>query len=71
MAAILRVAGGLDRSNTQQVSDVIVEFGKKKQMTLRLTADSFPRSTSGVRASGRSCSKKCSTSNWPSSGNRP
>ena len=33
MAAILRVAGGLDRSNTQQVSDVTVELGKKGGIT--------------------------------------
>jgi exopolyphosphatase/guanosine-5'-triphosphate,3'-diphosphate pyrophosphatase len=42
MAAILRLSGGLDRSNTRQVHAVFVGFGKKKQMTLRLAADSFP-----------------------------
>ncbi len=42
MAAILRLAGGLDRSNTRQVNAVFVGLGKKKQMTLRLAADNFP-----------------------------
>jgi exopolyphosphatase/guanosine-5'-triphosphate,3'-diphosphate pyrophosphatase len=42
MASILRVAGGLDRSNTQQVSDVIVEVGKKDKLRLWLTAPQFP-----------------------------
>jgi exopolyphosphatase/guanosine-5'-triphosphate,3'-diphosphate pyrophosphatase len=42
MAAILRVAGGLDRSNAQQVSDVTVEVGKKGGITLRLAAKQFP-----------------------------
>ncbi len=42
MAAVLRVAGGLDRSNTQQVSDVSVEFGGEDEMTLRLAAAQFP-----------------------------
>jgi exopolyphosphatase/guanosine-5'-triphosphate,3'-diphosphate pyrophosphatase len=42
MAAILRVAGGLDRSNTQQISDVAVELGRRGQVTLRLVAPQFP-----------------------------
>ena len=42
MAAILRVAGGLDRSNTQQVSDVTVELGKKGEITLHVAAKQFP-----------------------------
>jgi exopolyphosphatase / guanosine-5'-triphosphate,3'-diphosphate pyrophosphatase len=42
MAAILRVAGGLDRSNTQQVSDVIVELSKKGETKLRIAARQFP-----------------------------
>ena len=42
MAAILRVAGGLDRSNTQQVTDVAVDFGKKDPLTLRIAAKQFP-----------------------------
>src|SRR5690606_9391565 len=36
MAAILRVAGGLDRSNTRQVSDLQVSFERKKRLTLTL-----------------------------------
>ncbi len=42
MAAILRVAGGLDRSNTQQVVDVNVDQGDKGGTTLRLIAREFP-----------------------------
>ena len=44
MAAILRVAGGLDRSNTQQVSDVTVELGKKGDITLRVGRQAVSRS---------------------------
>ncbi len=42
MGSILRVAGGLDRSNTRQVHAVFVEFGKKKHVTLRLAAPADP-----------------------------
>ncbi len=42
MAAILRVAGGLDRSNTQQVTDVVVEVGNDDAITLRIAARQFP-----------------------------
>ncbi len=42
MAAILRVAGGLDRSNTRQVTAVDVQFGRKHNVTLKLTAKQFP-----------------------------
>jgi exopolyphosphatase / guanosine-5'-triphosphate,3'-diphosphate pyrophosphatase len=43
MSAILRVAGGLDRSNTQQASDLRVELGREgKEMTLRVAAAQFP-----------------------------
>jgi exopolyphosphatase/guanosine-5'-triphosphate,3'-diphosphate pyrophosphatase len=42
MAAILRLAGGLDRSNTQQVTDVTVSAGKKDEILLKLTARQFP-----------------------------
>ncbi len=42
MAAVLRVAGGLDRSNTQQVSDVLVAFGADGDITLRLAAKQYP-----------------------------
>lgn len=42
MAAILRVAGGLDRSNTGQVTDVKVELGKKDDVTLWLAAQQLP-----------------------------
>jgi exopolyphosphatase/guanosine-5'-triphosphate,3'-diphosphate pyrophosphatase len=42
MAAILRVAGGLDRSNTQQVSDVKVDVDRKDHITLRIAARQFP-----------------------------
>jgi len=42
MAAILRVAGGLDRSNTGQVTDVAVKVGKKHTITLMLTAAQDP-----------------------------
>jgi exopolyphosphatase / guanosine-5'-triphosphate,3'-diphosphate pyrophosphatase len=42
MAAILRVAGGLDRSNTQQVTDVRVEPRRAQAMTLRAVAAQFP-----------------------------
>jgi exopolyphosphatase/guanosine-5'-triphosphate,3'-diphosphate pyrophosphatase len=41
MAAILRVAGGLDRSNTQQVSDVHVDVDKGA-IALKLSAKQFP-----------------------------
>lgn len=41
MAAILRVAGGLDRSNTQQVNDVQVDVDKGA-ITLKLSAKQFP-----------------------------
>lgn len=41
MAAILRVAGGLDRSNTQQVNDVHVDVDKGA-ITLKLSAKQFP-----------------------------
>jgi exopolyphosphatase / guanosine-5'-triphosphate,3'-diphosphate pyrophosphatase len=42
MAAILRVAGGLDRSNTRQVTGVSVEFGRKHNLTLKLASKQFP-----------------------------
>jgi len=42
MAAILRVAGGLDRSNTQQVTDVTVERDPNGEITLKLAAKDFP-----------------------------
>jgi len=42
MAAILRVAGGLDRSNTQQVTDLVVEVGEKGRITLRIASAQFP-----------------------------
>jgi exopolyphosphatase/guanosine-5'-triphosphate,3'-diphosphate pyrophosphatase len=42
MAAILRLAGGLDRSNTQQVSDVVVEPPKKGTIAMRVLARQFP-----------------------------
>ena len=42
MAAILRVAGGLDRSNTQQVTAVQVELPRRGEIVLRLTARQFP-----------------------------
>jgi exopolyphosphatase/guanosine-5'-triphosphate,3'-diphosphate pyrophosphatase len=42
MAAVLRVSGGLDRSNTQQVSDVLVEFKRGGDIKLRLAAAQFP-----------------------------
>jgi exopolyphosphatase/guanosine-5'-triphosphate,3'-diphosphate pyrophosphatase len=42
MAAILRVAGGLDRSNTQQVTDVLAELDARGDVKLRLTANQFP-----------------------------
>jgi exopolyphosphatase/guanosine-5'-triphosphate,3'-diphosphate pyrophosphatase len=42
MAAVLRVAGGLDRSNTQQVADVLVELGGQGDIKLRLAARQFP-----------------------------
>jgi exopolyphosphatase/guanosine-5'-triphosphate,3'-diphosphate pyrophosphatase len=42
MAAILRLAGGLDRSNTRQVTDVTVQFPKKHAITLKLVAAQFP-----------------------------
>jgi exopolyphosphatase / guanosine-5'-triphosphate,3'-diphosphate pyrophosphatase len=41
MAAILRLAGGLDRSNTQQVTEVALLVGKG-QTTLRIAARQFP-----------------------------
>ena len=42
MAAILRVAGGLDRSNTQQVTAVTVDLDRKEDVTLRVAARHFP-----------------------------
>ncbi len=42
MAAVLRVAGGLDRSNTQLVSDVRVIFKRDGDIELRLTANQYP-----------------------------
>ncbi len=42
MAAILRVAGGLDRSNTQQVTAVRLEFGHHGDITMRLASRHFP-----------------------------
>ena len=42
MAAILRVAGGLDRSNTRQVTGVAVEIGRKHDLTLKLASKQFP-----------------------------
>jgi exopolyphosphatase / guanosine-5'-triphosphate,3'-diphosphate pyrophosphatase len=42
MAAILRLAGGLDRSNTQQVTSVHVERPRKGETVLRAAAKSFP-----------------------------
>jgi exopolyphosphatase/guanosine-5'-triphosphate,3'-diphosphate pyrophosphatase len=42
MAAILRVAGGLDRSNSGQVTGVTVEFGRKQNLTLQLKSEQFP-----------------------------
>ncbi|MEX2114233.1 MAG: Ppx/GppA phosphatase family protein [Pirellulales bacterium] len=42
MAAVLRVAGGLDRSNTQQVTDVRVAFQRDGDIQLWLTARQFP-----------------------------
>jgi exopolyphosphatase/guanosine-5'-triphosphate,3'-diphosphate pyrophosphatase len=42
MAAVLRVAGGLDRSNTQQATDVRVVFQRDGNIELRLTAKQFP-----------------------------
>jgi exopolyphosphatase / guanosine-5'-triphosphate,3'-diphosphate pyrophosphatase len=42
MAAILRVAGGLDRSNTGQVTEVAVLVGKKHAITLRIAAAHDP-----------------------------
>ncbi len=42
MAAILRVAGGLDRSNTQQVRDVRVELDRDGLVSLRVIARQFP-----------------------------
>jgi exopolyphosphatase/guanosine-5'-triphosphate,3'-diphosphate pyrophosphatase len=42
MASILRVAGGLDRSNTQQVAAVQVELPRRDEIALRLAARQFP-----------------------------
>jgi exopolyphosphatase/guanosine-5'-triphosphate,3'-diphosphate pyrophosphatase len=42
MAAILRLAGGLDRSNTRQVTDVAVAFDKQHELTLTLCAAQHP-----------------------------
>ncbi len=42
LAAILRVAGGLDRSNTQQVSGVILEWTAKDELLMRVVAKDFP-----------------------------
>src|SRR5262249_38814127 len=42
MAAILRVAGGLDRSNTQQVTAAKLDFLKKGEMRLRVSAAHYP-----------------------------
>jgi exopolyphosphatase/guanosine-5'-triphosphate,3'-diphosphate pyrophosphatase len=42
LAAILRLAGGLDRSNTRQVTDVTVEFPRKRTIALKLAAAQYP-----------------------------
>ncbi len=42
MAAVLRLAGGLDRSNTRQVSDVLVEVERDGNIKLRLAAAQYP-----------------------------
>lgn len=42
MAGILRVAGGLDRSNTQQVSNATVVLNKGGDITLQLASRQFP-----------------------------
>jgi exopolyphosphatase/guanosine-5'-triphosphate,3'-diphosphate pyrophosphatase len=42
MAAILRIAGGLDRSNTQQVTDLAIEPGPRGNLTLRVFSKQFP-----------------------------
>ncbi len=68
MAAILRVAGGLDRSNTQQVTDVIVEFGRRHNISLKLISEQFPEVDIWGAASGVSSSRRCLTPGCRSNG---
>ncbi len=42
MAAILRLAGGLDRSNSRQVVDIRVDFARKHHVGLWLISSRFP-----------------------------
>ena len=42
MAAVLRLAGGLDRSHTQQIRRVRVEYDRTGNVKLRLAAEQFP-----------------------------
>ncbi len=63
MAAILRVAGGLDRSNTQQITGVTVTGGKKNDMLLRVAARQFPEvDIWGARKRGKLFEKVFDTS---------
>jgi exopolyphosphatase/guanosine-5'-triphosphate,3'-diphosphate pyrophosphatase len=63
MAAILRVAGGLDRSNTQQVTAVTVELDRKGDTTMRLAASQFPEvDIWGARKRGKLFEKVFDTS---------
>jgi exopolyphosphatase/guanosine-5'-triphosphate,3'-diphosphate pyrophosphatase len=63
MAAILRVAGGLDRSNTQQISEVLVELDRRGDVKLRLAARQFPEvDIWGARKRGKLFEKVFGTS---------
>lgn len=42
LASILRVAGGLDRSHTQQVRDLLVESISPEEVQIRIVADELP-----------------------------
>lgn len=42
LASILRVAGGLDRSHTQQVRDVMVEASNRQEIQVRVIAAELP-----------------------------
>lgn len=63
MAAILRLAGGLDRSNTQQVTDVMAELDATGNTLLRIAAKQFPEvDIWGARKRGKLFEKAFDTS---------
>ena len=72
LAAILRIAGGLDRSHTQQVQDVTVRAGAAARSWSRSrflrTRARTPRLTCGARGGAWKCSSRFLVVTWPWSG---